>query len=111
MYSDGPLFWLQREDLEKAGVPGGSSSLGQVGTLLRARRQTLPRLHPKEHRGLGIADGPADLDVGRPVAAHAGFGQPRQADLQKPGRFLGPEKDDARRSRLLRARAAGERRL
>src|SRR4051812_29566876 len=55
--------------------------------LLLARRHALPPLHPLDERGLGVADGPADPDVGRAVAAHARLGQPGQADLQQPGRL------------------------
>jgi hypothetical protein len=85
---------------------------GRLGDdLLLARRHALPPLHPPEESGLSVPDGAADPDVGRAVAAHARLGQPGQADLHKPGCFLGGEQHHDRRGRLLRHRAAGERRL
>ena len=33
--------------------------------------------HPQEQRGLGVANGAAELDVRGTVAAHARLGQPR----------------------------------
>lgn len=81
------------------------------GDLLLARRQALPGLRPLAEPGLGVANGPANLDVGRPVAAHARLGQPGRADLQAGGRLLGSEEDERRRGRLLCRRAAGGGRL
>ena len=46
-------------------------------SLLLARRQTLVSPHPQEQSGFGVANGPAELNVGRAVAAHARLGQPR----------------------------------
>ena len=43
--------------------------------LLLARRHALPSLHPLNEDCLGVADGTADLEVGRSVTAHAGLGR------------------------------------
>jgi hypothetical protein len=73
--------------------------------LLLARRRALPAFHPLHERGLGVADGPrGDLDVGRPVAAHARLSQPREADFEQLGGFLGREQNDGQRGQLLRRR-------
>jgi hypothetical protein len=59
-----------------------------VTLLLFAGGQTPLRIFPLDEIGRGVADGPADTDVGRPVAAHARFGQPRGADPQIHARFF-----------------------
>jgi hypothetical protein len=79
--------------------------------LLLARRQALARLHPLDESSLGIADGPADADVGRAVAAHTRLCKPGEAHLEQGGRLLGGEEHDGGRGRLLRCRAAADRRL
>lgn len=61
--------------------------------LLVAGRQALPQLHPLDQGRLGVADGPAELDVGGTVAAHARFCQPGQAHVQVMGCFLGSEQN------------------
>ena len=68
---------------------------GRAGhELLLACRHALPGFHPLDESDLGIADGPRrDLDVGRPVAAHALLCEPGNAHLQKFGRFLGGQHD------------------
>jgi hypothetical protein len=62
--------------------------------LLLAGGQALPRLHPLDQSGLGIADRPANTDVGRAVAAHARLGQPGEADFQKLARFLSGQRGE-----------------
>jgi hypothetical protein len=69
--------------------------------LLLARRQPLPRLHPLEQSSLAVADRPTNPNVRRAVAAHARFGEPGDADLEKPGRLLGREQDKGWRRRPL----------
>jgi hypothetical protein len=64
------------------------------------RRHALLRLHPLDKSSFRIANGAANLDEGRPITAHARLGQPREADLEKLGRFLGREKNNNRRGRL-----------
>ena len=94
MYSNGLLFSVHDDDLrEAAGAPATSSGRRAGHELLLARRHALPSLHPLDESGLGVADGPPDPDVGRPVAAHARLGQPGQAELQKPSGILGSEQD------------------
>src|SRR5271165_2235077 len=112
MYCDGPLLWVQYErPMEAWCVLPATLPPGQIAPRLQlARRQTLTGLHPLEQGGLGVTNGPPDLGVGRAIAAHAGFRQPREADFKKLGRFLWRKKDDGRRGRSLR-QAAGERRL
>jgi hypothetical protein len=56
--------------------------------LLLARRHALPSLHPLNEDCLGVADGTADLEVGRSVTAHAGLGEPRQAHAKEMGRLF-----------------------
>jgi hypothetical protein len=56
--------------------------------LLLAGGQALPRLHPLDGGGLGVADRPPDADVGRAVAAHARLGEPRKANLETCGHFF-----------------------
>jgi hypothetical protein len=57
--------------------------------------------HPLDQRGLAVANGPPDPDIGRPVGAHARFGQPRGADFQACCRFLRSKKNNAGRPKLL----------
>ena len=58
------------------GLLAPSTSSGPPRLLL-ARRQTLVGPYPQEQSGFGVANGPAELDVGRAVAAHTRLGQPR----------------------------------
>src|SRR5262245_42162634 len=64
-------------------------------------------LQPLQKSGFGVADRLAELDVRRPVAAHARLGQPGQADLEKLGGFLWRQQHDGWRGRLLGDRAGG----
>jgi hypothetical protein len=58
--------------------------------LLLARRRALPAFHPLHERGLGVADGPrGDLDVGRPVAAHARLSRHERLTLSSLAASLG----------------------
>jgi len=59
-----------------------------ITKLALAGGQALPWLRPLNESHLGIADGPANTDVGRPVAAHARLREPREAHLQKHARFF-----------------------
>jgi hypothetical protein len=97
------------EPVRKILVRGGRRA--RLLVLLLARRQALARLHPLEQGALGVADGPADLEVGGPVAPHARLRQPGEADLEDLGRFLGGEQGGDRHGRLLRRAGADGRRL
>jgi hypothetical protein len=77
--------------------------------LLLTGRQALPRFRPLDQGSLGVSDRAPDLNVGRPVTSHPGFGEPGQAYLEKFGRFLWSEKDDYWHSRPLRRAAGGKR--
>jgi hypothetical protein len=61
-------------------------------------------------KAASLADGSADPDVRRAIAAHADLRQPRQADFEKLGRSLLVSEGRSRRGWFLR-QAAGERRL
>ena len=89
MYSDGRLFRSHPLYLSRLGRLLAHLGRSQDGYALElAGGQALPRLHPLHESGLSIADGAADTDVGRAVAAHARLREPREAHLQMHGRFL-----------------------
>jgi hypothetical protein len=113
MYSDGPLLRLDPIDLGKAAdrLLAHLSPHRRSGELLLAGRQALARLHPLDESCLRIANGTADANVGRAIAAHARLGEPGEADLEQRGCFLGGEQHNDGRDRLLRRRVAGHRRL
>jgi hypothetical protein len=56
--------------------------------LLLARRQALTGFHPLDKGGLAVANGTANLDVGRSITPHPCLRQPRTAEPQALGRFL-----------------------
>ena len=103
MYRDGSLFRRS-----KWARPATRSAPAQPSLLL-AGGEALPRLHPLHQGGLAVANGPADPDVGWPVAAHPRLGQPGQADLEELGGLFGRQQRDGRRRRLFGLRAAGMR--
>jgi hypothetical protein len=84
MYSDRRSFRLADDHLGEAGAHPRHVLVGAD----LARRRALLRLHPLDQRGFAIADGAADRDIGRAVAAHPRLGEPGEADLENRGRFL-----------------------
>jgi hypothetical protein len=85
-------------------------ALGDGRGLLAGRRPLL-RPHPMDETCLGVADAPADGDIGRAVAAHSCLGQPGKADLKSGGHLPRGQEVHCRGRGLMRGRAAGERRL
>ena len=106
MYCDGPLLWALGEQPAEAWRRfRPCSPVGLCGPrLLLAGRQPLPGLHPLQQSGFAIADGPADPDVRRAIAAHAGLRQPRSAEPQSVGRLPRSKEDRGDRLRLLGTR-------
>ena len=70
---------------------------------LLAGGKALPRLHPLQHRGLAVANGPADPDVGWPVTPHARLGKPRETDFEELGDLLRRQQHHAARGFAPRA--------
>ena len=112
MYCDGPLFQSRvRNSKQPRFLQGRAFSKRDLKSqLLLAGRQPLSRLHPLQQRSFGVTNGPTYPEVRGPVTAHASLGEPRKADFEKFGRFLGREQNESRRGRPLR-QAASERGL
>src|SRR6476620_3286560 len=80
-----------------------SEILRHTRALALACGQTLLRLHPLLERRLAVANGAADLDERRPIAAHARLGQPRGAHVEDlAGLDASEQRPDHRSRRTLR---------
>ena len=83
MYCDGPLLRTPVEELAEAfrSQPVLLADGHGWPRLLLTGRQTLAGFHPLQQCDLAVANGAADLDVGRAVTPHARLGQPGKTDL------------------------------
>jgi hypothetical protein len=71
-----------------------------------AGRGALLALHPLLERGFRVADGAAQLDVGRAVAGEPPLGQPGRAEVQMPCRLFRGQQGRRRDRPIGRRRTA-----